>query len=239
MHIRYLAPPRDVHNTRRKGLDDVHRRRLAYFFQDKRALAACYRAPRPLATFYGRTGHSPAAGRAVVRAGSWDGYNAVPRRWFSRPVDFPAHQQSSSSVSTVAMTSGGPTDVVDMATSHEPKVATPYEKEISLGTVVSVDGSNAEYPTEEELATLTRVSGQVPWSAYTIAFVELCERFGYYGCTVVYVNFIQQDMPLGSNTGAGFGGQSGALGMGQRASFGLTTCKFAETPEEERILTLS
>ena len=41
---------------------------------------------------------------------------------------------------------------------------------------------------------------------------------------VAVVNFIQQDLPPGSRTGAGFSGQSGALGMGQRASTGLTTC---------------
>ena len=31
-------------------------------------------------------------------------------------------------------------------------------------------------PTEEELQTLRRVSGKIPWTAWTIAFVELCER---------------------------------------------------------------
>lgn len=36
------------------------------------------------------------------------------------------------------------------------------------------------------------------------------------------VNFIQQPLPDGSSTGAGHSGQSGALGMGQRASTG--TC---------------
>lgn len=37
-------------------------------------------------------------------------------------------------------------------------------------------------------------------------------------------NFIQQPLPPGSNTGAGGqNGQSGALGLGQRASTGLTT----------------
>ena len=36
-------------------------------------------------------------------------------------------------------------------------------------------------------------------------------------------NFIQQKLPDGSNTGAGFGGQSGALGKGQRASTGIGT----------------
>jgi proton-dependent oligopeptide transporter, POT family len=38
---------------------------------------------------------------------------------------------------------------------------------------------------EEDLLTLRRVSGKIPWSAFTIAFVELCERFSYYGTTVV------------------------------------------------------
>lgn len=42
-----------------------------------------------------------------------------------------------------------------------------------------------EHPTEEELHTLRRVSGKVPWTAYTVAFVELCERFSYYGTTAV------------------------------------------------------
>ena len=55
-------------------------------------------------------------------------------------------------------------------------------------------------PTEEEMHTLRRVSGKIPWAAYTVAFVELCERFSYYGTTAVFVNFIQQDMPRGSNT---------------------------------------
>jgi POT family proton-dependent oligopeptide transporter len=61
----------------------------------------------------------------------------------------------------------------------------------------------------------------------------------FYGSSVVFVsrlplllgnlippqtNFIQQPLPLGSHTGAGFTkGVSGALGMGQRASTGLTT----------------
>ncbi|KAI5782814.1 MFS peptide transporter [Pyronema domesticum] len=80
-----------------------------------------------------------------------------------------------------------------------------------------------EQPTDIELHTLRRISGKVPWTAYTVALVELCERFSYYGTTAVFVNFIQQPLPAGSTTGAGFENQSGALGMGQRASTGLTT----------------
>lgn len=88
----------------------------------------------------------------------------------------------------------------DLAMSHEPKIETPLyeakEKE-ALGIVRhSTDDSlpapvefeadlEGEEPTEEDLATLTRVSGKIPWTAFTIAFVELCERFGYYGCQVL------------------------------------------------------
>ncbi|KAL8880512.1 MAG: hypothetical protein Q9192_007998, partial [Flavoplaca navasiana] len=85
------------------------------------------------------------------------------------------------------------------------------------------DDDGKEYPTAEEITTLRRVRGPVPWSSYTIAFVELCERFGYYGTTAVFVNFIQQELPEGSSTGAAPDGQPGALGMGQRASTGLST----------------
>ncbi|KAJ3514471.1 hypothetical protein NLJ89_g2360 [Agrocybe chaxingu] len=80
------------------------------------------------------------------------------------------------------------------------------------------------FPTEEERATLRRVPDTIPWNAYLIAIVELAERFSFYGSSVVFTNFIQQPLPAGSHTGAGgHDGQAGALGMGQRASTGLTT----------------
>ncbi|KZT71072.1 PTR2-domain-containing protein [Daedalea quercina L-15889] len=82
----------------------------------------------------------------------------------------------------------------------------------------SVD-EDSELPTDEERATLRRVADAVPWNAFLIAFIELGERFSYYGTTVVFTNFIQQPLPPGSQTGAGYAhGQSGALGLGQRAS---------------------
>ncbi|KAJ3785026.1 PTR2-domain-containing protein [Lentinula aff. detonsa] len=82
-----------------------------------------------------------------------------------------------------------------------------------------------EFPTEEERLTLRRVSDPLPWASYLIAFVELAERFSYYGASVVFTNFIQQPLPAGSHTGAGGGGdgQSGALGKGQQVSSGLVT----------------
>lgn len=79
-------------------------------------------------------------------------------------------------------------------------------------------------PSGEDLRTLRRVADHIPPKLFTIAFIELCERFSYYGTTIVYTNFIQQALPAGSRTGAGGAhGQSGALGMGQQASTAVTT----------------
>ncbi|EGX89514.1 oligopeptide transporter [Cordyceps militaris CM01] len=109
------------------------------------------------------------------------------------------------------------------------------EPKSSLIAVTETDATNADArvtgdvlnsdlpgPTTEELATLRRVPDKIPIKLYTIAFIELCERFSYYGSTVVFTNFIQQALPPGSNTGASTD-QPGALGMGQRASTGITT----------------
>jgi POT family proton-dependent oligopeptide transporter len=96
------------------------------------------------------------------------------------------------------MSSVAAQDQIDMAMSHVPKVATPRyeadEKAVlahastrdSFEEPVEFDADLVgEEPTEEEIRTLPRVSGQIPWQAFTIAFVELCERFGYYGCSVM------------------------------------------------------
>lgn len=45
-----------------------------------------------------------------------------------------------------------------------------------------------EDPTDDELHgpnALRRVSAPIPWAVYTVAFVELCERFSYYGTQVL------------------------------------------------------
>ncbi|KAK2040598.1 POT family protein [Colletotrichum somersetense] len=88
----------------------------------------------------------------------------------------------------------------------------------------TLGGPNGEvYPTEEELLTLRRTHGKVDWLIYSIGFVEMCERFAYYGTTAVFVNFIAYPLPPGSTTGAGgTHEQAGALGLGQRASTALT-----------------
>jgi hypothetical protein len=66
---------------------------------------------------------------------------------------------------------------------HEVDAA--YNKEVATSESESlVDG----YPTPEELdgeSALRRISAPIPWAVYTVAFVELCERFSYYGTQVV------------------------------------------------------
>ncbi|KKK13937.1 hypothetical protein P175DRAFT_0453555 [Aspergillus ochraceoroseus IBT 24754] len=114
-------------------------------------------------------------------------------------------------------------DMVQYDHKQNPIEAPLEEKETTVvcaaPRLLNCDGR--EYPTEEEIHTLRRVAGNVHWTAYTVAFVELCERFSYYGTTAVFTNFIQQPLPDHSSAGAGFSGQSGALGQGQRASTGL------------------
>jgi POT family proton-dependent oligopeptide transporter len=122
---------------------------------------------------------------------------------------------------SLTMNAGNQLETKEVPVALDPEIA-PVAKQPSE-TSSTANIKHDDYPTEEDMRTLRRVSGPIPWTAYTIAFVELCERFSYYGTTAVFVNFIQQDLPPGSNTGAGFEGQSGALGMGQRASTGLTT----------------
>ncbi|KAI0674348.1 MFS peptide transporter [Trametes maxima] len=104
-----------------------------------------------------------------------------------------------------------------------------YEKKHGLSESTTsheheLDGihDGLEFPTEEERATLRRVSDPIPWTTYLIAFCELAERFSYYGCTVVFTNFLQQPLPEGSRTGANIK-QAGALGLRQRAATGITT----------------
>ncbi|KXN81957.1 putative peptide transporter ptr2 [Leucoagaricus sp. SymC.cos] len=103
------------------------------------------------------------------------------------------------------------------------------EKLQSSESVAPVDLNDHDHegltlPTEEERVILRRVADSIPWNAYLIGFVELAERFSFYGSSVVFTNFIQQSLPPGSHTGAGgTDGQSGALGLGQQTATGLST----------------
>ncbi|RCI08656.1 hypothetical protein L249_4640 [Ophiocordyceps polyrhachis-furcata BCC 54312] len=93
----------------------------------------------------------------------------------------------------------------------------------SVASASSTDDDYDGRPTQEEMHSLRRVSGKIMWSMWTIAFVELCERFSYYGTSVLYTNFINHPLPPGSKTGAPVhpGDLPGALGMGPKAAQGL------------------
>ncbi|KAH9965320.1 proton-dependent oligopeptide transport family protein [Russula dissimulans] len=119
-------------------------------------------------------------------------------------------------------------DDPNQPTLNQPAKELQSEKATSVSSVshplddLQIDGLDP--PTEEEMNTLRHVADKINWRAYLIAFVELAERFSYYGSIVIFVNFIQQPLPKGSSTGAGGkNGVSGALGQGQLASTGLTT----------------
>lgn len=80
----------------------------------------------------------------------------------------------------------------------------------ALASVRTADGDE---PTEEEKRTLRKVSDKLPWSAFLVCAVELCERFTYYGLSGPFQNYIEN--PAG-------GSLPGAIGMGQTAATGLT-----------------
>ena len=64
----------------------------------------------------------------------------------------------------------------------DPRPATADAGAVAPAGSVTPDG---QFPTAEELGTLRRVPNKIPMKLFSIAFVELCERFSYYGCTVV------------------------------------------------------
>lgn len=69
-----------------------------------------------------------------------------------------------------------------------PVPAAPSQTEKELGpldTSIVEDEPRPDYPSEEDFKTLRRVHGSIPLKVFTIAFVELCERFSYYGSIVV------------------------------------------------------
>lgn len=79
-------------------------------------------------------------------------------------------------------------------------------------------------PTPEELATLRRVADKLPYAAFSVVIVELCERFAFYGLSGPFQNYLQNPLPPGSRSGAppkGFNGAAGALNRSQSEATGL------------------
>lgn len=100
------------------------------------------------------------------------------------------------------MNASDPVDVAEIAKSkaisHDISVneKVPVVDELTIDNApplreVSIEGDSMDKsaPTEEEMATLRRIAGTLPVAAYSVAFVELCERFSYYGATAVCMDY--------------------------------------------------
>lgn len=74
---------------------------------------------------------------------------------------------------------------IDLVAANAATIKAEDKSSLESNGLQEVTNSDMPLPTAEELQTLRRVSGKVPWTAYTVAFVELCERFSYYGTTAV------------------------------------------------------
>lgn len=84
----------------------------------------------------------------------------------------------------------------------------------------SLDGpesptSDGQTPTPHDLSTLPRVSDTLPWGAFLVAIVELCERFAYYGLSGPFQNYM-------SNSYHDPNGLPGALGLAQSGATALS-----------------
>ena len=123
---------------------------------------------------------------------------------------------------------------------HDTELPAVYEGKATMQSQYMGD----DFPSVEDIKTLRRVSAKIPWKVYTIAFVELCERFSYYGTQIlclfllslfnqtrltspVVQNFVQRNLLTSTGAAPNPGGDSnnnpGALGQGQQTATGLGT----------------
>lgn len=131
----------------------------------------------------------------------------------------------------IASNNKGSLDPVILASSVPLEVAAAPISEKSLGARHDVEnigeGENSRNPnlirpTDEERATLQKVSDNIPIVSYALCFVEFAERASYYGVRSVFSNFLQFGLPKGGN-GAGAPPRhtqktAGALGKGLQFS---------------------
>jgi dipeptide/tripeptide permease len=74
---------------------------------------------------------------------------------------------------------------------------------------------NDDAPTAEDYATLPKVADKLPWGAFLVAIVELCERFAYYGLSGPFQNYM-------ANKYNDSNGLPGALGLKQSRATALS-----------------
>lgn len=94
----------------------------------------------------------------------------------------------------------GQSDDMWVGAKHDPSLTLPPDMQHKLGDeahttelpavyerkpTMQSEYMGEDFPTLEELHSLRRVAAAIPWKVYTIAFVELCERFSYYGTQIL------------------------------------------------------
>lgn len=81
----------------------------------------------------------------------------------------------------------------------------------SSGDAASLMTADGDEPTDEEKQNLRKVADKLPWAAFLVCIIELCERFTYYGLSGPFQNYIERGYHDALPGAIGLG-QSGATG---------------------------
>ncbi|KAF2687652.1 DNA repair helicase [Lentithecium fluviatile CBS 122367] len=92
---------------------------------------------------------------------------------------------------------------------------TVHGKELENGSLPTFSAHDVDTPTPEDFATLPKVADNLPYGAFLVAIVELCERFAYYGLSGPFQNYM-------SNRYNDPNGLPGALGLAQTGATALS-----------------
>ncbi|EEA28837.1 MFS peptide transporter, putative [Talaromyces marneffei ATCC 18224] len=121
-----------------------------------------------------------------------------------------------------------PPEVVEQIAAHD-SVHIPHDasEKVAVADIASSSDEDDEkpLPTEEEKATLRKVSDDLSFVAFALCLVEFAERASYYGAQNVFSNFVEFPLPKdGNGAGAppkGTQETAGALNMGLQAASGF------------------
>lgn len=101
------------------------------------------------------------------------------------PADFHANEVNPRKMSMQDMAGGGEIGGAEVETTNAKPIVILEKEEPGMESS-SVTSFEGDEPTEEERRTLRKVADKLPWSAFLVAMIELCERFTYYGLSYVF-----------------------------------------------------